>query len=244
MFKSKRSMFVMASVFAFILTATSIFAASSEIGLIVDGKEVKPDVSPQIVDGRVMVPIRWVSEALGAEVEWDEENRQVIVQSKNDSSNAASLKAELNEIPAPKEEIRFEDATDEEIISYIQEAGDWLLKSIFIVSPTSGKDKTEEEKQIIFEHLRPLFAEEVIADYFDRGYKRENGLYNQQEVDIQMLSKNYNEYEVNVEQVETGLIQIEAKAILNSPGIVVTHQSKVRYNKIGFVFEEFRAFTN
>lgn len=60
--------------------AASVFA-SNPIKIIVNGKEISPDVSPQIIDNRVMVPIRWVSEALGAEVQWDQENQRVIIQS-------------------------------------------------------------------------------------------------------------------------------------------------------------------
>ena len=35
------------------------------------------DAAPQIVDGRTMVPLRFVGETLGADVSWDGENRQV-----------------------------------------------------------------------------------------------------------------------------------------------------------------------
>ncbi|MCL1848255.1 MAG: copper amine oxidase N-terminal domain-containing protein [Clostridiales bacterium] len=35
------------------------------------------DVPPRIVDGRTMAPLRFVGEALGAEVDWDGETRQV-----------------------------------------------------------------------------------------------------------------------------------------------------------------------
>ena len=35
------------------------------------------DVPPQIVAGRTMAPLRFIGEALGAEVSWHEENRQV-----------------------------------------------------------------------------------------------------------------------------------------------------------------------
>ena len=36
------------------------------------------DVPPRIVDGRTMVPLRFIGEALGAEVDWNGESRQVI----------------------------------------------------------------------------------------------------------------------------------------------------------------------
>jgi len=45
--------------------------AASPIKLVINGREIKPDVPPQLINGRTMVPVRWVAETLGAEVEWD-----------------------------------------------------------------------------------------------------------------------------------------------------------------------------
>ena len=44
-----------------------------------DGKEIILDVAPMIKNGRTMVPIRFISEALGYEVEWDALTREVII---------------------------------------------------------------------------------------------------------------------------------------------------------------------
>lgn len=57
-----------------------VFAAGA-IRLIVNGKEVTPTVSPRIINGTVMVPVRFVSEALGAKVEWDSVKNTVIITS-------------------------------------------------------------------------------------------------------------------------------------------------------------------
>jgi len=56
--------------------------ADQPIKLVVNGKEIKPDVPAQITGDRTMVPVRWIAEALGAEVEWDAENRTVIIRTK------------------------------------------------------------------------------------------------------------------------------------------------------------------
>jgi len=45
----------------------------------VDGKLVTSDVPPQIVDGRTLVPIRFVAQALNATVNWDNASRKVII---------------------------------------------------------------------------------------------------------------------------------------------------------------------
>lgn len=46
---------------------------------IVDGQEVTIDVAPQLVDGRTLAPVRFIAEALGRRVSWDETKRQVII---------------------------------------------------------------------------------------------------------------------------------------------------------------------
>ncbi|NGP45572.1 copper amine oxidase N-terminal domain-containing protein [Bacillaceae bacterium SIJ1] len=233
------------SVFILTITTVSVVSSNANIGLIVDGKEVTPDVTPQIIDGRVMVPVRWVSEAFDTEVEWDEDHRNVIIHQNEGPYEATTLEEKLQQdLPAPSEDIRFEDASDEEITAYLEEAGDWLLKSIFAASPTSGEDKAEQEKQAIFAHLSPLFTEDVIADYFHRGYKKEHAMYIKQGVDIQRLADYYDQHEVNVTKVEEGVVGIEVKATLTAEGIVLTHQSTVRYDEHGFVFESFNASRN
>lgn len=59
-------------------TKTATLKGKSEISMTqgntyftVDGNEITPDVPQQIIDGRFMLPLRAVSEAIGAEVEWD-----------------------------------------------------------------------------------------------------------------------------------------------------------------------------
>lgn len=52
--------------------------------LIVAGTEIVPDVPPQIVNGRTLVPVRVVSEALGARVYWNEHTREVTIRDGDD----------------------------------------------------------------------------------------------------------------------------------------------------------------
>ncbi len=49
----------------------------NEVAVRVDGVYVKFDVKPQIVEGRTMVPLRAIFEALGATVEWNGDTRTV-----------------------------------------------------------------------------------------------------------------------------------------------------------------------
>ncbi len=63
-------------VFAFNGTK-QIEAIYKEIIITLDGKEVEMDVEPFQYDGRTFVPVRFVSEALGAEVNWKAETNTV-----------------------------------------------------------------------------------------------------------------------------------------------------------------------
>ncbi|MGF7184789.1 hypothetical protein GGQ84_000874 [Desulfitispora alkaliphila] len=60
-----------------LIASSGIVIAQENIKLIVNRQEVRTDVAPQMIDGRVMVPVRFVSEALGANVTWDGERNTV-----------------------------------------------------------------------------------------------------------------------------------------------------------------------
>lgn len=54
-------------------------AQASDIKIVIDGKTVTTDVAPMIVNSRTMVPVRVISENLGADVEWDNSTRTISV---------------------------------------------------------------------------------------------------------------------------------------------------------------------
>lgn len=56
--------------------------ATQSIKLIINNQEIQCDTPPQIINGRVMVPARFVAESLGASVEWDGENKVVRITSR------------------------------------------------------------------------------------------------------------------------------------------------------------------
>lgn len=47
--------------------------------MLVNGVTINMDVAPEITDGRTMLPIRWMGQALGATIDWDAEARSVTV---------------------------------------------------------------------------------------------------------------------------------------------------------------------
>ena len=66
---------LLAIVLALIIAAaflTHAVQASGEIRVVVDGIPMRTDVSPINVEGRVLVPLRSIFEALGAEVTWNQ----------------------------------------------------------------------------------------------------------------------------------------------------------------------------
>ncbi len=57
----------------------------------VDGKEVDTPVTAEIVNSRVMVPLRFISEIFDAEVSWDEDKRMITVVNPDKTGNYAVL---------------------------------------------------------------------------------------------------------------------------------------------------------
>jgi hypothetical protein len=60
----------------------------------VNGKEISSDVPAQIVDGRMLVPVRFISNALGADVQWDAVNRKVVI-AKDDLTITLTLDSKI-----------------------------------------------------------------------------------------------------------------------------------------------------
>lgn len=54
-----------------------VWPAAAQTTVIVDGRTLDSDVSPVIENGRTLVPLRTIFEALGAEIDWDESTRTV-----------------------------------------------------------------------------------------------------------------------------------------------------------------------
>ena len=109
--------------------AEEILAHFNNIKIIVNGQQVEmddDDVEPFIYEGRTMVPVRFVSEALGADVDWDGNTNTVIINSKN------NIKLEKNEnFTEPENFIQMlpEDKPKQTVdgitIYYFNEAGEY-----------------------------------------------------------------------------------------------------------------------
>ena len=71
----KRFLALLMALAVILFTLSLPISASDEIKVMLDGKEISFDVPPQIINGRTMVPIRAVFEALGATLEWNAATR-------------------------------------------------------------------------------------------------------------------------------------------------------------------------
>ena len=68
--------------------AKEILAHFNNIKITVNGQQIETDVEapPFIYNDRTYVPLRFVSEALGADVNWDNKTKTVIINSKNNNT--------------------------------------------------------------------------------------------------------------------------------------------------------------
>ncbi len=103
---------------AFGLNGTQITHIIGESAAVVNGDIVTLDTPSQIVNGRTMVPVRFVSEALGEKVDWDADTKTVIIGDKlvAKSKGLATLKSTIHR-PVPTEFTRSKDLNDLEYYS-------------------------------------------------------------------------------------------------------------------------------
>ncbi|MEW8959814.1 MAG: copper amine oxidase N-terminal domain-containing protein [Moorella sp. (in: firmicutes)] len=77
----KKIVMLVVTILALALAGATAWAGSnSNVRVLVDGREIHPDVPAYINENnRTMIPYRAVSEALGATVDWNEADRSVTV---------------------------------------------------------------------------------------------------------------------------------------------------------------------
>ncbi|OWZ82681.1 stalk domain-containing protein [Natranaerobius trueperi] len=74
----KKSSIIFSLLFLLVLSS-SVMATPEDITLEVNGSTIEPDVPPQIIDSRTMVPLRVISENLNTYVEWDSSTQSVLI---------------------------------------------------------------------------------------------------------------------------------------------------------------------
>ena len=81
----KKKMISIAAVVAITATIGSgcVLAKSNDITVTYDGENISFDVQPEIVDDRVMVPMRTIFETFGAKVKWDSDTQTITAKKKS-----------------------------------------------------------------------------------------------------------------------------------------------------------------
>lgn len=77
--KGKYLFLILVIVVSFIYISTNICFASNDVRIIIDGEDFQTTPKPFIEKGRTFVPIRFISEKLGAKVDWNDEERLVTI---------------------------------------------------------------------------------------------------------------------------------------------------------------------
>lgn len=89
---NKMIMLVLVLILAVTAIPLGAFAASNEIKVTINGKQLYFDVNPQFIDGRIFVPMRGIFEALGADIKWDGKTQTV-----TGSKGATTVKLTINQ---------------------------------------------------------------------------------------------------------------------------------------------------
>ncbi|MBQ4526741.1 MAG: copper amine oxidase N-terminal domain-containing protein [Clostridia bacterium] len=96
--------FLIATLLMISLMASTVAFANDEIKVSLNGNLLEFDVSPQIIDGRTMVPLRTIFEALGATVSWNPDT-QTVYASKDNTTVSATIGLKKMYINATEMEI-------------------------------------------------------------------------------------------------------------------------------------------
>lgn len=91
----KKKLFTILAAGALIVSMTAVSFAGASIKIFYNGEEIRTDVSPINISGRVLAPVRAVAEAMGAKVEWDTDSSQVNITGSDQGLRIANLERAL-----------------------------------------------------------------------------------------------------------------------------------------------------
>jgi putative sterol carrier protein len=108
----------------------------------VNDEEVALEVAAKLVDGRTLVPLRFVSESLGAKVDWTEETETVTITS---PAEEPATEEPATEEPATEEPAAEEPATEEPAAPVAETPFEEYLNTLPLnASVLAGVDKTAQ----------------------------------------------------------------------------------------------------
>ncbi len=176
---------IAASICALGLSALLAFSVSADINGVsvsVDGKKLDTDVAPVICDGRTLVPMRAIFEALGADIEWDDAEKTVSA-TKNDTfikltagKNEMTVNGRIVQLDVPAS-IRY--GRTMVPIRAVSEALGVDVEWYSDIKTVSVNSK-ESEKSVLYnlDHEEIEVEKAFINDYLSIGFKESvDGLY-------------------------------------------------------------------
>ena len=107
--KMLKGMIVFLIALGMLINICPVEAANDTIVIIVNGKTLRPDVDPIVVEGRTLVPLRAIAEALGCSIEWSVQTQTATITGLTDI-----IKFRINSYYILKTSI-FDDVEEEEI---------------------------------------------------------------------------------------------------------------------------------
>lgn len=119
--------------FVIILALSALVYAASPVRVVVNGVDFGPAAQGRVIDGQVMVPIRTVAEALGAEVRWEPGESCVYVTTKG------AAEAAKEGVPAPAEKKDITVYITKTGSKYHREGCRYLTKSCIPISLEDAK---------------------------------------------------------------------------------------------------------
>lgn len=81
----------------------------------VNGEEVELDVSAEIMNGRTIVPLRFVVEAMGLDINWDEETQTIEIEEEATETTEEVVQEPVTEETAATEEVAQEPVAEETV---------------------------------------------------------------------------------------------------------------------------------
>ena len=155
--------------------------ADKDVTLFINDRQIEFDVPPQIVDGRTMIPFRYVANAFGAEVDYVEEGgKQIITADLRDMH----LTMVVGETKATLKKGNEEKVLSFDVAPFIADGGRTLVPARFIAETFGcyvGWNGTDKEVIIIdsapFIDILEKNAEKLFKNGIDIDFSRLSGKY-------------------------------------------------------------------
>lgn len=101
---------------------------------VVNNKAIGLDVPPTIISGRTMIPLRFVGEAIGAEVLWNGDTRRIDITSPSENMGAAEGEEPSSKPTVIISELEFLKKQDHDVLSF-SASGKYTLKTMNLNNP-------------------------------------------------------------------------------------------------------------